>query len=276
MEWLEVAASSVDDAKEEALDRLGVHESDAEFEILTEERIGLFGRVKQEARVRARIKPVPVRPKRVSGRRRRRSRPSTRRSGAQQGSRPNRSGQQDSRSDGSGQQVSRSDRSKQSQRQGPATSSAPQAGGAPKKGNAPRAVNRKQNAKGNPGKDKDKMQSHSAGLSLDEQAELAEAFVQGIGETVGISLTFIRHEVENNVMRIEAKGDNLGILVGRRGLTAQAIDDLVRIFLQKSGGTTKQGKIRMDIGGVLARRTAAFAEFKRQESVEPAGSGSSQ
>src|SRR6187551_93991 len=63
MEWVETTAKTVEAAKELALDRLGVDETDAEFEILEEPRPGLFGRVKGEARVRARVRPTRPRPK---------------------------------------------------------------------------------------------------------------------------------------------------------------------------------------------------------------------
>ena len=55
MEWVESTGSSIDEAKERALDRLGVHGDDAEFEVISDIKTGLFGRVKEEARVRARV-----------------------------------------------------------------------------------------------------------------------------------------------------------------------------------------------------------------------------
>ena len=109
------------------------------------------------------------------------------------------------------------------------------------------------------------------GPSLLEQADLAESFVRGIAEALGITVTFKRHDLDNGIMRIEANGDGIGVLIGRRGGTAQAIAELVRTVLQRSGGTTREGKIRMDIGGVRARRASALAEFARkvaEESIE--------
>ena len=55
MEWVDISAKTVEEAKELALDRLGVDERDAEFEIVEEPRTGIFGRSKGEARVRARV-----------------------------------------------------------------------------------------------------------------------------------------------------------------------------------------------------------------------------
>src|ERR1700712_5902126 len=53
----------MEEAKGLARDQLGVAEEDTEFEVLEEPRSGLFGRVKGEARVRARVRPTAVRPK---------------------------------------------------------------------------------------------------------------------------------------------------------------------------------------------------------------------
>src|SRR4030095_7303427 len=58
MEWVEVTGRTVEEAKDLALDRLGVDERDAEFEVIEEPRAGFFGRLKGEARVRARVKPT--------------------------------------------------------------------------------------------------------------------------------------------------------------------------------------------------------------------------
>src|SRR5207245_8440138 len=70
MEWVETTGRTLDDAKDAALDQLGVDEEDAEFEVVEEGKGGLFGR--REARVRARVRPTAPRPKdERRGRRRR-------------------------------------------------------------------------------------------------------------------------------------------------------------------------------------------------------------
>src|SRR3954451_19154907 len=71
MEWVETTGRSIEEAKDRALDQLGVDEQDAEFEVLEEPRPGLFGRFRSEARVRARVLPTAPRPK-VERRERRR------------------------------------------------------------------------------------------------------------------------------------------------------------------------------------------------------------
>ena len=46
MEWIELTGKTIDEAREEALDRLGVHESEAEVEVLEHPSVSMFGRVK--------------------------------------------------------------------------------------------------------------------------------------------------------------------------------------------------------------------------------------
>src|SRR3954471_15200120 len=63
MEWVETTAGTVEEAKELALDQLGVAEDDAELIVLDEPKAGLFGRIRGEARVRARVRPTQARQK---------------------------------------------------------------------------------------------------------------------------------------------------------------------------------------------------------------------
>jgi len=233
MEWLEIRASSLETAKEQALEHLGVDESDAEFEVLSEPKTGLFGRVKQEARVRARVLPTPVRPKEARSR--------------GQGNRRPKSSRQPSAS-----------RPNSEAPNNPARSSHSSSAGRPKKRGAQSMTNSHSNT----------LDGQSEGLSLAEQADLAESFVQGIAENLGIALQFKRHDLENGIMRIEADGDGIGVLIGHRGSTAQAIDELVRTVLKRSGGTIREGKIRIDIGGIRAKRTAALAAFTKKMADE--------
>jgi spoIIIJ-associated protein len=69
MEWVETTGRTLEEARDAALDMLGVDESDAEFVTLAEPRPGLFGRLRGEARVRARVLPTTPPPKRGRARR---------------------------------------------------------------------------------------------------------------------------------------------------------------------------------------------------------------
>ena len=254
MEWLEIRATTVESAKEQALVHLGVDESDAEFEVLSEPRMGLFGRIKQEARVRARVLPTPVRPKDSRGRGH-----NSRRSGSSRRSESERAS-----SEATPGPTPRSGR-----KDSPARDRQQPASAANAESAAPERTREGNRGTRHPKENGKTMTiNENRGPSLIEQADLAESFVRGIAEALGIAVTFKRHDLENGIMRIEANGEGIGILIGRRGGTAQAIDELVRTVLQRSGGTTREGKIRMDMGGVRARRASALAAFARKVAEE--------
>lgn len=57
MEWVETTGTTIEEAKEAALDLLHAPEDQVEFEVIDEPKQGLFGRTRGEARVRARLLP---------------------------------------------------------------------------------------------------------------------------------------------------------------------------------------------------------------------------
>lgn len=58
MEWIEATGKSVDEAVDHALDTLGITSSEIEYEIISEPKKGVFGLGGNDARVRARVKPM--------------------------------------------------------------------------------------------------------------------------------------------------------------------------------------------------------------------------
>ncbi len=273
MEWLEIVAASVDDAKEQALAHLGVDEADAEFEVLSEGKVGLFGRVKAKARVRARVAPTRIRPKHGRSRGQGGSRAGGSRATARQ---PRGTSEQ---SGSSGTTSTRSERGpsrRASQPDAPAKRRKALAQKAPAQSAS--GTGRSQAGAGASSaetgeKGVSQMETSHGGPSLLEQADIAEAFVQGIAERLGLSLTFRRHDLEHDTLGIEANGDGIGLLIGRREATAQAVDELVRTVLQRSGGSIREGKIRIDMAGVRSRRIASLSAFARGVAEEVLESG---
>lgn len=253
MEWVETTGKSVHDAKEAALDVLGVHQDDAEFEVVSEEKTGLFGRVKEDARVRARVRPTTPRAKDDRRRRRRGGKAK----GGQSGS--GGSGQ----TSGQNRQNGGESRDKQPQKK------------------AAKKANKGQNAsKGNRDRDpgrrnegKQEAVSDEPTMPLTEQADIAESFVSGLAEQFGTSVTFDREDVADDEIRITANGDGIGRMIGQRGATAGAIDELVRTVLQRHAGSGRDGRIRVDMGGVRARRAEALAAFTREQAEAVRSSG---
>ena len=67
MEWVETTARTIEEAQELALDQLGSWCRRSRVRDRGEPKQGLFGRLRGEARVRARVRPAPCDPSRTAG-----------------------------------------------------------------------------------------------------------------------------------------------------------------------------------------------------------------
>lgn len=272
MEWVESIGESVDLAKEHALDRLGVHEDDAEFDVLNDVKTGMFGRIKQPARVRARVRPTTPRSKENRNRRDR-------------GDRRGRQGGRNSRGkDSGGRQPDRAQKPKISQSSKNAQSSQKASEKASERASdsRPSADRQSEQRKQKPSTPKKShtpkkkaatMNDDQEMMPLPQQADLAEEFIRGLAERFGTTVEFQREDVADDEIRIMVSGDDLGRMVGHRGVTAGAIDDLVRTVLQRRAGSARNGRVRVDVGGVIARRNAALVRFAREQAAEVRSSG---
>lgn len=297
MEWVETTGRTVEDAKDAALDQLGVDESDAEFVVVSEPRPGLFGRLRGEARVRARVKPTSPRPKR--GRTRRPS-PEQRRSGQRQGRSGSRAGSSvavvdDDRSTDAADRSSVDEPSANGS--GPPSGPAGQTrtssganrnrrrrsrrGGA---GNRPAGVGTTvgQDAKrveratpegrGSVASETQEAQPAMT-LSLEEQGESARAFMAGLVSEMGLDAAVSVRLVDESTAEVAVDGDGLGILIGPGGATLAALQELTRTVVQKQTGGHSD-RILVDVAGYRARRAEALQRFTQQIAAEVLESGS--
>lgn len=231
MEWIEKTGVSVEAAKEAAIDVLGVAMDEAEFEVVETETVGLFGRVKSPARVRARVLPKAPPPR--EDRRNRRSRPQSESRGRKgSGSAPKSSG----RSEGSKKTDEPKNRTPRRNSEGSA-SSRPAEPKATEENDAPQGPT----------------------LSLEELAASGDQFLTGLMATVGLAGT-VESSVDEDRLSFSISGEGLGVLVGRGGRTADAIQELTRAVLLKSSHGTEV-RISVDVAGYREIRRAALVDF---------------
>jgi len=111
-------------------------------------------------------------------------------------------------------------------------------------------------------------------MSIEAQAELAESFVRGVVDGFGFDAT-VESSVSDDVIQVRVAGDGLGLLVGPRGATVDALQELTRTAVQHRSDE-HAGRIHVDVAGYRARRTAALQEFARRVAGEVAASGQAQ
>ena len=228
MEWVEVTAKTIEEAKDAALDQLGVDEADAEFEVIEPPKGGLFGRLRSEARVRARVLPTAPRPK-VDRRERRRSG-----GGRERGTGGGRRSEEPAR--GPSQESSRS------------------------------AAARTARSNADEGAD---MTSDAPAV---DGAEVAETFVRGLLDTFGSTYQVERQQVDDETVEIAVEGEDLGLLIGQRGQTLSAVQELARTVVQRRA-VGYHGRVVVDVSGYRRHRREALERFTRSVAEQVADSG---
>jgi spoIIIJ-associated protein len=283
MEWVETTGRTVEEAKDAALDQLGVDEQDAEFEVIEEPRTGLFGRTRGEARVRARVRPTQPRPKMERRDRRGRSgraaRPGERRrQGGGGGDRRPRGG-----SGSTGAAVatkapsappSKEDEAPPSEDDGDAQ--APASAG----GSGSGAAKRRRGGRGRGGgerrnqeQDDEQESIEMSDTELAEQGEVVRGFLVDLLDAFGLDGEVAATPAEEGAVELAVTGDDLGLMIGPKGATLQAIQELSRSMLQRTLPGEAHARIRVDVGGYRARRREALEAFVRKVAEEVRSAG---
>lgn len=312
MEWIVTTGKTVAEAVEAALDELGVDEADIEYEVLEESKRGFLSRLGggSQARIKARVKPLsrekPDRRRRGGSRDRdrdrksggdggeraarpRAERPAGDRSGSDRsgGSRPARNRPSGGRSDSAAPAEETEERPAQREAVSAGAADGDSGGGGDRPSGSSSHNNRRRRRKpqGASGSRSSASETSSNGdeeesvsgieVSLEEQTELAEGFSRGLIERFGLPATVAARSEGDDDVHVDIQGDDLGILIGPRAATVDAIQELVRTAVQRRIGG-HGARIHVDVAGYRARRQEALAEFARQAAQRALESGRDQ
>jgi spoIIIJ-associated protein len=238
MEWVETTGRTVEEAKELALDQLGVDEVDAEFEVLDEPKSGLFGRIRSEARVRARVRPQAPPPKQERRERRRGS-------GGSGGAR---------------------------REQGPSAESRPREA---RNGATRRPSTRPggRSARRGEGGDVDepRVRPELTQEQIDAQMEAVRAFLDGLLDAFGVDAEVTVAISPDEAIEAAIDGEDVGLLLGPRGTTLDAVQELARRALQQHSEDSM--RLRVDVGGYRLRRREALAKFAAKVAAQVVETG---
>jgi spoIIIJ-associated protein len=267
VEWLETTAKSVAEAKDLLMDRLGVDESEAEFEILDEPKTGLFGRPRGDARVRGRVSPKA--PPAKEERRRRRSPAKGRKSSGDSG------GAQDSGSRDSGSK-SESTKSESTKSESDQDSGGSSKGNRSNGGGRSRGSGSTGSGSGRSGQRQgnDRPRDDQPPADPDRVAEKAGAFLTGLAASFDLEVS-VSSEITEDGIEVSVDGDGLGVLIGPEGALIDAIGELTRTNAQKESSGASVPRLRVDIGGYRAGRRDVMETFVTEvvEQVKSSGEG---
>ncbi|MHB1711097.1 MAG: RNA-binding cell elongation regulator Jag/EloR [Acidimicrobiales bacterium] len=283
MEWVEASGKSLGEARESALDLLGVAEDDAEFVVLSEPKTGLFGRVRGEARVQARVLPVTPPPKRSRRQRPERKRPgdvngdaaSTDRSSKKIGSPgSNHQGGRQQQRAGLKPEARKATGSDLTERGAFGVTDASRVRATPEARSATSHEGPERTAKQHSGRTPEERNGTvEESLTLSQQGEAAKEFIAGLVRAFGVEAELNVREIDEETVEVAATGGHLGLLVGPRGSTLSAVQDLTRTFVQRQS-ENRTDRILVDVGGYREKRTAALRRFTEGVVAEVKESGS--
>ena len=221
MEWVTITAATVEDAKALALDQLGVAPEDADIEVLEEPKPGLFGRMRGEAKVRARVRPTSARE-------------SSRRERGERGDR--RGGR--SRSRGGDRRRERSEQPRRPARE--------------------RASESSESDNGD-GDDAVRRRADTPKVPVTTVRDAATTFLDGLFAAAGLPAT-VESTIDGEEIEIAVHGENLTMFVGPRGNTLTNLQDITRVVSQRRLGD-HDTRLRVDVGGYRQRRKDALGRF---------------
>ncbi len=282
MEWVEATGRTVTEAKDAALDLLGVAGDEAEFEVIAEAEKGLFGRVKTEARVRSRVRPTQPRPKVERDRGR-----GGRNKGRAKSGGDNKSGDRAANRDSgkSGGDAKKGRDANRGQRQPVAASGGNGGSGNGGSGNGgsgngqAKTDSARTSDAGDAGGDSRRGQSAprdaapaGTGVSLAEQGTTVSDFMTGLVDAFGLTATVNTVTIDEETLEIQVEGSELGLLIGPKANTLRCVQELSRTVVQRQGDR-EQGRVRVDVGSYYAERRASLARFttKVAEQVRETG-----
>lgn len=268
MEWVEVTAKTVEEAQRVALDRLGVDAEDAEFDVVQQPTKGLFGLMRGEARVRARVRPTAVRPKRD-----RRERNGRRERGGREGNEEQvqtgaraRDNESAAESDSDGpvavEQRDQGERSRDGRKPRSRGGQGGNGGGqgrSDRNGSAPREQK------------EHKVDHDQADVDPAAVGEAAASFVRGLAVAIG-SDAATEVVVDGTELEVRLTGADLGLLIGPGGRTLAAVQDLARVAAQRRLGD-HETRLKIDVAGYREKRRAALEKFARTVAEDVLASG---
>lgn len=274
MEWVETTGKTIQEAQDRALDQLGVAKDEAEFEVVDQPKSGLFGLMRSEARVRARVRPEPVRPK--QDRRRGRASEGRGRKGGSSESRSDESRSGRSTSKKKSKSENSSSRGAKSAADGAASTSESTAttadadNGANNNGGnngntSARTSDRRTRggstgtARGANSQSQQNEGSMESDVPVEEVGAAAVAFMDGLVDAFGLNASSDL-SIEGTEIELDVNGEGLGLMIGPSGSTLAAIQDLARVSAQRRLGD-HETRLRVDIAQYREKRKAALAEF---------------
>jgi len=101
---------------------------------------------------------------------------------------------------------------------------------------------------------------------LTDAIEFAETYVKNVIESLGIGDVKVKTSLEDDIIRLTIDTDHNPVLIGKNGVTLQALNEIVRLAV--SGKFRRRFRILLDIGDYKNSKYARVASVARRTAKE--------
>ena len=109
--------------------------------------------------------------------------------------------------------------------------------------------------------------------TVEDQAEIISEFLRGLVDAYGLTGEIEQEQIDEDTIELQVVGEDLGLLIGPKGQTLMAIQDLSRTVVQRQAAGTHHGRVRLDVSGYRQRRREALERFATSIADEVKASG---
>jgi spoIIIJ-associated protein len=128
------------------------------------------------------------------------------------------------------------------------------------------------NASNDQAGDNEQREGNDVEVALDEQGRVAEQFLTQLTAEFGVQATIEIVRPDEDTVDLHLRGSDLGLLIGPKGTTLLAIQDLTRTVVHHQTGAGN-GRMHVDVGGYRQKRSEALARFALQVATTVKQSG---
>lgn len=110
------------------------------------------------------------------------------------------------------------------------------------------------------------------GMTLEEQGDVAREFLEGFLEVMGMEASVETRLLDEETVELAVSGEGLGPLVGPKGSTLVALQDVTRTAVQRRF-PSRTDRILVDVADYRQRRAEALRRFTRDVAAQVVESG---
>lgn len=103
-------------------------------------------------------------------------------------------------------------------------------------------------------------------FELSDAIEFAEEYVKNVVESLGVGSVTTKTSLEDDIIRIQIDSDHNPVLIGKNGITLQALNEITRLAV--SGKFRRRFRILLDIGDYKSSKYPRIAAIARKTAKE--------